>query len=63
MVQLRLLFYGEYIGVLGVLSLVSLAALFLLQWFALLVVLPLLAAVVLIESRLMGRLAWCIAKS
>ncbi len=60
---LWLLFYGEYIAVLVSFGGVTLLSLVILRWAALLVVAPLFAAVVLIESRLMGRLAWCIGKT
>lgn len=59
---LWLLFYLEYTAVLALFSVISLATLVVLVWWSFLVLGPLLAAVMLIESRMMGRLAWCIAK-
>ncbi len=55
-----LLFYGFYFAVQLVWVIISLLAMLVLRWGALLVAMPLFAAVLLIHARLLGRLAWCV---
>jgi hypothetical protein len=60
---LWLAFYVEYFVVMFAWDIVTFVAILIMQWWALLVACPLLAAVMLIEARLLGRVAWCIGKS
>jgi hypothetical protein len=55
-------FYGCYIGVWIGWVVVSVVAMFVLKWGALLFSMPLFAAVLLIHARLLGRLAWCVGE-
>jgi len=57
-----LVFYGCYFGVWLVWLTVSIVAGFIVLWGAVLVSMPLFAAMLLIHARLLGRLAWCIGK-
>ena len=59
---LWVVFYVEYFAVLAGWCVAVVLAAFAIGWWALLVICPLLAAVILIQSRLIGRLAWCIGK-
>jgi hypothetical protein len=57
-----LVFYGGYIGVWFAWVLITVVAAFLFKWGALLISMPLFAAMLLIQARLLGRLAWCIGR-
>lgn len=57
------LFLSEYIGVLVGSSVLCGAAIYVMHWWALLVCCPLIAAAMLIEARLIGRIAWCLSSA
>ena len=57
------LFSSEFVGVLAGSSVLCGGALFVLHWWALLFCCPLLAAVMLLEARLIGRIAWCLSSA